>query len=82
MDTGTPIEFQAGDQVQLIRLPNYVKTAEPMPMLRPPDVLTLGEIGVILSRQPGNYWAVRFSRGAFLLDTQYLAKVESLPSEA
>jgi len=75
MDTAD--QFQAGDRVQLIRLPNYVKTAEPMPMLRPPDVLTLGEIGVILSRQPGNYWAVRLSQGAFLIDGQYLAKVES-----
>lgn len=82
MDTDIPQDFQAGDQVKLIRLPNYVKTAEPMPMLRPPDVLTLGEVGVILGRQPGNYWAVRLSRGAFLLEAQYLAKVEPLPDEA
>ncbi|MDS3861368.1 DUF3148 domain-containing protein [Thermosynechococcaceae cyanobacterium BACA0444] len=82
MDTGTPSDFQAGDQVQLIRLPSYVKTAEPMPMLRPPDVLTLGETGVILGRHPGNYWAVRLGRGAFLLEAQYLAKLETQNSEA
>ncbi len=81
MDANTCPDFQAGDHVQLIRLPSYVKTAESMPMLRPPDVLTLGEVGVILGRKPGNFWAVRLGRGAFLLESQYLVKVESNPSE-
>ncbi|NJR40085.1 MAG: DUF3148 domain-containing protein [Leptolyngbyaceae cyanobacterium CSU_1_4] len=65
-------EFRVGDRVILISLPPYVKTAEPMPMLRPPTVLTLGESGVILDRRPGGYWGVKFSRGIFLLESQYL----------
>ncbi|MEQ8974412.1 MAG: DUF3148 domain-containing protein [Coleofasciculus sp. C1-SOL-03] len=70
-------EFRVGDRVRLIALPRYVKTAEPMPMLRPPDVISIGEEGVILDRRPGGFWGVRFSKGAFLLDSQYLETVES-----
>jgi hypothetical protein len=71
----TEKEFIVGDRVQLIALPPYVKTADPMPMLRSPDVLTLGETGMILDRKPGNYWSVRFSKGAYLLEGQYLDRL-------
>ncbi len=64
--------MQVGDRVKLVMLPPYVKTADPMPMLRPPEVLTVGEKGVILDRRPGGYWGVRFTQGAFLLETKYL----------
>ena len=70
-------EFKVGDRVRLIALPRYVKTAEPMPMLRPPDVVRIGEEGVILDRRPGGFWGVRFSKGAFLMDSQYIEAVES-----
>lgn len=69
-------EFKVGDRVKLITLPRYVKTAEPMPMLRPPDVIEVGEEGVILDRRPGGFWGIRFSRGAFLLDSEYIEAVE------
>jgi len=69
-------EFQVGDRVRVIELPRYVKTAEPMPMLRPPSVLHLGEEGVVLDRRPGGFWGIRFSKGAFLLDSQYVEKIE------
>lgn len=68
-------EFTVGDRVRLITLPAYVKTADSMPMLRPPDVLTLGEEGIVLDRKPGNYWSVRFTKGAYLLESQYLELV-------
>jgi hypothetical protein len=68
-------EFSVGDRVRVVALPPFVKTAEPMPMLRPPSVLVLGEEGIVLDLRPGNYWAVRFSQGAFLLDSQYLEAV-------
>ncbi|NEN98410.1 MAG: DUF3148 domain-containing protein, partial [Moorea sp. SIO3I7] len=32
--------------------------------------------GVILDRRPGGYWGVRFSRGAFLIDSQYIELVQ------
>lgn len=56
-----------GMRVRLAVLPPYVKTADPMPMLRSPEVLSLGEVGTVLDRRPGGFWAVRFERGAYLL---------------
>ncbi len=69
-------EFTVGDRVRVIGIPRYVKTAEPMPMLRPPNVIQIGEEGVILDRRPGGYWGVRFSKGAFLMDSQYIEAVD------
>lgn len=67
-------EFSVGDRVRVIALPAYVKTAEPMPMLRPPSVIRLGEEGTVLARQPGS-WSVRLETGAYLLDGQFLELV-------
>lgn len=74
-------EFAVGDRVRLASRPPYIKTADPMPMLRPPDIVALGEEGIILDRKPGNYWSVRFSRGAYLLESQYLEGVSEGVSE-
>lgn len=68
-------EFLVGDRVRVVALPPYIKTAEPMPMLRPPNLIHLGEEGIVLDRRPGGYWGVRFDRGAFLLESQYLESV-------
>jgi hypothetical protein len=70
-------EFAVGDRVRVIALPRYVKTAEPMPMLRPPNVVHIGEEGVILDRRPGGYWGIRFTKGAFLMDSQYIESVDA-----
>ncbi|MDE5117526.1 MAG: DUF3148 domain-containing protein, partial [Trichodesmium sp. St2_bin2_1] len=42
------IEFDIGQKVRLVVQPQYIKTAESMPMLRPPNVVRLGEVGTIL----------------------------------
>jgi hypothetical protein len=65
-------EIAVGSKVRLINRPPYLKTAEPMPMLRPADLLEIGAEGVVTDRRPGNYWGVRFERGAFLMESQYL----------
>lgn len=65
-------EFTIGEKVRVIALPPYVKTADPMPMLRPPNVICLGEEGIVTDRRPGGYWVVRFAQGAFLIDSQYI----------
>jgi Protein of unknown function (DUF3148) len=72
-------QFAVGDKVRVVALPPYVKTAEPMPMLRPPDVIRLGEEGIVLDRRPGGYWGVRFSKGAFLMESQYIEVVFPIP---
>lgn len=68
-------EFAIGERVRVVALPPYVKTAEPMPMLRPPDVIHVGEEGVVIDRRPGGYWVVRFAKGTFLMDSQYIEAV-------
>jgi Protein of unknown function (DUF3148) len=68
-------KFNIGTNVQISTLPTYLKTADPMPMLRSPSVLALGSIGLIVDRKPGNYWVVKFSQGAFLLEDRYLEVV-------
>lgn len=65
-------EFVIGEKVRVVALPPYVKTAEPMPMLRPPDVIHVGEEGVVMDRRPGGCWGIRFAKGAFLIDSQYI----------
>jgi Protein of unknown function (DUF3148) len=66
-----------GQRVRVIALPPYVKTADPMPMLRPPSAIAIGEIGTILARQPGDTWSIRFAKGAYLLDRHYFELVEA-----
>ncbi|MEA5496704.1 DUF3148 domain-containing protein [Limnoraphis robusta Tam1] len=70
-------EFEIYQKVRMIGIPPYVKTADPMPMLRPSNVIKLGEEGIILDRRPGGYWGVRFEKGAFLIDSQYLEAVDA-----
>lgn len=71
-----PKLLSAGDRVRLIALPAFVKTADPMPTLRPPSVLTIGAEGVVVNQRPGGYWSVHFTNGTFLLEPQYLEAIE------
>ena len=64
--------FTVGDRVTVTTQPPYLKTADPMPMLRPPDLVTLG---IVLEQKLGGYWAVRFERGSFLIDGRYIDRV-------
>ena len=64
-----------GSKVRLSKSPPYLKTADPMPMLRPADIVTIGEEGTVIDRRPGDYWGVRFNRGVFLLEEDYLEVV-------
>ena len=65
--------LKVGDRVQLTTAPPFFKTADPMPMLRPPDVVAVGAEGEVTEQRAGGYWVVKFERGSFLLDAQYLA---------
>lgn len=69
-------EFPIGSKVRIITLPPYVKTADTMPMLRPPDVIQMGEEGIVINRRPGDYWEVKFTRGTFLMDSQYIDSID------
>ena len=69
--------FKVGDRVKIVALPTYIKTAEPMPMLRSPDVLVVGETGTVIDRRPGGYYGIRFTQGAFLLESQYIELIDN-----
>ncbi|MFM7791529.1 MAG: NAD(P)H dehydrogenase assembly family protein, partial [Microcystis panniformis] len=49
-------EISVGGKVRLIAIPPYLKTADPMPMLRPPELLNIDDIGTVIDRRPGGYW--------------------------
>lgn len=68
--------LSVGDRVRIVTLPAFIKTADPMPMLRPPSVLAVGSEGIVINQRPGNYWSVRFANGTFLLEQQYLEAIE------
>jgi hypothetical protein len=44
-------------------------------MLRPPDLVVVGQEGIVVDRRPGGFWVVRFDSGAVLLDSHYLELV-------
>lgn len=66
-------DFKPGDRVQLAIAPPYFKTADPMPMLRPPDLIAIGDLGILIEPRPSQTWAVKFRQGVILLDERYLA---------
>ncbi|MEB3301537.1 MAG: NAD(P)H dehydrogenase assembly family protein [Cyanobium sp.] len=63
---------QIGDHVRLKGPVPYLKTADPMPMLRPPDLVDPEEVGVVVERRLRDQLAVRFRRGTFLLTAAQL----------
>ena len=68
--------FSVGDRCRLIKRQSYLKTADPMPMLRPSDLVEAGEVGEVVALHPLETVAVRFQRGAFLLGLDQLERVE------
>jgi hypothetical protein len=70
-------EITVGSKIRLICRPPYFKTADPMPMLRPPDIIEIGAEGRVMDRRPAGYWGVRFKQGTFLLESQYFELLES-----
>jgi hypothetical protein len=59
--------WAVGTQVRLLQRPAYLKTADPMPMLRPPDLIGVDEVGQVVEQRALGQLAVRFRRGTFLL---------------
>jgi len=71
------IALEVGDAVRMVGVPPYLKTADPMPMLRPADLVDSGEIGQVLEVRALGQFAVRFRRGAFLLRRADLSPVSA-----
>ena len=70
------MEFNIQDKVKLIVPLSYLKTSDNMPMLRPPDLVAIDEVGIILSIKSPNTVEIKFRRGTFLIDTDKIEKIK------
>ncbi len=69
------MEFSIGEKVFLkVPLP-YLKTADPMPILRPPDLVSPEETGEIVGLKNVDTVKVRFRRGVFIIPIDHLSRV-------
>ena len=68
------MKFEINDKVKLIAPVSYLKTSDNMPMLRPPDLVAIDEIGEILSFKSPYTVEVKFRRGSFLIDIDKIEK--------
>jgi len=68
------MKYQFYDKVKLIAPVSYLKTSDNMPMLRPPDLVAIDEIGEILSIKSPDTVEVKFRRGSFLIDIDKIEK--------
>ena len=69
------MKFAIKDKVKLIAPVSYLKTSDNMPMLRPPDLVAIDEIGEILSIKSLDTVEEKFWRGCFLIDIDKLEKI-------
>ena len=70
------MKFSIGEKVSLqVPLP-YLKTVGNISVLRPPDLVSLDEIGVIIGIRPKDLLEVKFRRGVFLIPCERLKIVE------
>ena len=66
------MKFSIGEKVSLqVPLP-YLKTADSISMLRPPDLVSLDEVGIIIGIRPNDLFEVKFRRGNFLIPSERL----------
>ena len=69
------MEFNIEDKVRLIMPLSYLKTSDNMPMLRPPDLVAINEIGEIISIRSPETVEIKFRRGSFLIDIDKIEKI-------
>ena len=69
------MKFNIEDKVKLIVPLSYLKTSDNMPMLRPPDLVAIDEVGEIISIKSPNTVEIKFRRGSFLIDTDKIEKI-------
>ena len=69
------MKFDIKDRVRLIVPLPYLKTSDNMPMLRPPDLVAIEEIGEIISIKSPETVEIKFRRGNFLIDVNKIEKI-------
>ena len=71
------MEFSIGTKVLLKASLPYLKTIDPMPMLRPSDLVSIDEVGEIVGIRAMETVEVRFRRGTFLIPIDKLSTISS-----
>ncbi len=69
------MKFNIEDKVKLIMPLPYLKTSENMPMLRPPDLVAIDEVGEIKAIKSPQTVEIKFRRGSFLIDIDKIEKI-------
>ena len=69
------MKFNLKDNVRLIVPLPYLKTSDNMPMLRPPDLVAIDEVGEVVSIKSPETVEVKFRRGSFLIDIEKIEKI-------
>ena len=70
------MKFLIGEKVSLQVPMPYLKTVDSVSMLRPPDLVSLDEVGVITGIRPKDLLEVKFRRGNFLIPAERLKLIE------
>ena len=68
--------FSIGDKVSLQVPMPYLKTVDTISMLRPPDLVSLDEVGEIIGIRPKDLLEVKFRRGDFLITSERLQIIQ------
>ena len=69
------MQFNIQDKVKLKVPLSYLKTSDNMPMLRPPDLVAIDEVGEITSIKSPTTLEIKFRRGSFLIDVDKIEKI-------
>ena len=69
------MKLEIKDKVKLIAPLSYLKTSDNMPMLRPPDLVAIDEVGEVVSIRSPETVEIKFRRGSFLIDIDKVEKI-------
>ncbi|GIS49008.1 MAG: hypothetical protein Ct9H90mP22_5960 [Gammaproteobacteria bacterium] len=69
------MKLEIKDKVKLIAPLSYLKTSDNMPMLRPPDLVAIDEVGEVVSIRSPETLEIKFRRGSFLIDIDKVEKI-------
>ena len=69
------MKLEITDKVKLIAPLSYLKTSDNMPMLRPPDLVAIDEVGEVVSIRSPETLEIKFRRGSFLIDIDKVEKI-------
>ena len=70
------MKISIGEKVSLQVPMPYLKTVDSISMLRPPDLVSLDEVGIIIGIRPKDLLEVKFRRGNFLIPAERLKFIE------